>query len=239
MARRSNQDIERHYFKQFMTHFPLPSGEPQYGDKPDVILHGERRIGVEIANLYLVDGHDSASEQIQRNFRKEVLKKAQARYVADGGKSIELSVTFDATHPILDKSAVAAKLTSAAHSIDKLAAGAANMAQFDGMPEVRAIYHNPIQYPDAKWHAVQVYSVPQLSLSRVSDILDEKHQRLSSYTTCDTYWLLLVVDFADFAQDQDIEWPEGGGALSSKFEKVIIYKPQFGSWTDVPTRNDV
>ena len=238
MTRRSNQDIERHYFRQFMVHFPVPAGAPLYGDKPDVILDGELRIGVEIANLYLADGHDPTSEQRQRSLRKDVLSRAQARYVAAGGKQIELSVTFDTAQPIRDRSSLATKLATVAQSIDKMPVGMVNRAHFAGMPEVWSIYHNPNEYPDATWRAVQVYSVPLLSLSRISKILDEKHQKLSSYESCDAYWLLLVVDFADFAQDQDIEWPDSGVTLSTKFEKVIIYKPQFGSWTIVPTRYD-
>ncbi len=230
----TNRAIERHYFDQFKAHFPLPPGELKYGDKPDVIINGERRIGVEIANLYLVDGRDPISEQTQRHFREAVLKQAQALYLAAGGKTIELTVGFDPTHPIANKKSVASALAVAAKSIAKLPVGPVDRIYFNQIPEVWFIYHNPTEYPDAVWRTSQVYTVPRLSLSRIAAILNKKHQKLPSYRPCDAFWLLLVVDFIDFAQDQDIGWPDPEFSLSSKFERIIVHKPQFAEWTDVP-----
>jgi hypothetical protein len=234
MSRPSNQAIEHHYFEQFRAHFPVPLGSVVYADKPDVVIQGQQRIGVEIANLYLANGKDPASEQTQRRFRQEVLKQAQASYVAAGGKSIELTVAFDPTHPIKDKKSVAAALAIAAKSIDQLPAGLIDKTHFAKIPEVRSIYHNPIEYPDAVWRISQVFAVPELSLTRLAEVLEDKHQKLRSYEPCDAYWLLLVVDFADSAQDQDIGWPSPELRLASQFEKIIVYKPQFAEWVEVP-----
>lgn len=238
MSRPSNQAIECHYFEQFKAHFPIPPGKLVYGDKPDVIIEGERRIGVEIANLYLADGGDPTSEQTQRRFRQEVLKRAQNSYLAAGGKAIELTVAFDPIHPIRDKTSVASALAIAAKSIDQLPVGLVNRARFTEIPELWSIYHNPIEYPDAVWRTSQIYTVPSLSLSRLAEIVEEKHRKLRSYRSCDAYWLLLVVDFADSAQDQDIGWPDPDLSLASKFEKIIVYKPQFAQWVEVPIAND-
>jgi hypothetical protein len=76
MSRASNQAIKRYYFEQFRTHFPLPTGSVEYTDKPDVIVHGARKLGIEIANLYLVDGGDPSSEQAQRRVRERVLQES-------------------------------------------------------------------------------------------------------------------------------------------------------------------
>jgi hypothetical protein len=62
----------------------------------------------------------------------------------------------------------------------------------------------------------------------------EKMKKLAGYRPCDKYWLLLVVDFMDPAQDQDIAWPADASALRARFERVLIYKPQFGQVTEVP-----
>lgn len=107
----------------------------QYGDKPDVIIQGEQRIGVEIANLYRADGHDLSSEQTQRHLREEVLRAAKALYLA-GGKAIELTVAFNPTHPIRDKKSLASALAAAAKSIDKLPVGPVNRARFHQIPKV-------------------------------------------------------------------------------------------------------
>jgi len=42
MARRSKQEIERYYFEQFRKGYLLPKGEIKYGDRPDVIIEGQK-----------------------------------------------------------------------------------------------------------------------------------------------------------------------------------------------------
>jgi hypothetical protein len=48
MPQKSNKEIEKYYFEMFRRDYPLPIGSIDYGDKPDVILNGERKIGIEI-----------------------------------------------------------------------------------------------------------------------------------------------------------------------------------------------
>jgi hypothetical protein len=48
MALKSNQKIERHYFELFRRIYPLPIGQVKYGDKPDVIINGPTRVGIEV-----------------------------------------------------------------------------------------------------------------------------------------------------------------------------------------------
>jgi hypothetical protein len=55
MTRRSNQEIERYYFDLFRSVYPLPEGQIKYGDKPDVIIEGQRKIGIEVTNLFFAE----------------------------------------------------------------------------------------------------------------------------------------------------------------------------------------
>ena len=236
MSRASNQAIERYYFEQFRAHFPLPTGNVEYTDRPDVIIHGTRKLGVEIANLYLVDGSDPSSEQAQRRFREMVLQQAQAQYLAAGGKKIELTISFDPAHPITNAKTVALALAVAAASIEKSPVGQVNRNFFAHIPEVCFVYHNPVEYADALWRASQVHTVPSLSLCRVAAIAAAKHDRRHAYEQCDAFWLLLVVDFIDPAQDQDIQWSDPEFCFSSPFERIIVYKPQFAEWIEVPIK---
>ena len=236
MTRISNREVERHYFEQFRTHFPLPTGVVEYTDKPDVIIHGERKLGVEIANLYLTHGSDPSSEQKQRHFRETVLQQAQARYLTAGGKKMELTVCFDPAWPIKNAKAVAAALAVAAASIEGLPSGQVSLTYFAHVPEVSFVYHNPIEYPDPVWRVCQSYTVPPLSLPGLAATIAEKHNKLPAYKQCDAFWLLLVVDFIDRAQDKDIRWPDPTIEFSSPFERIIVYKPQFAEWTDVPIK---
>lgn len=79
-----------------------------------------------------------------------------------------------------------------------------------------------------------MFSVPNLSVDRVAQLVATKQQRLANYKQCDAYWLLVVVDFIDRAQEQDIAWPVECSSLKTSYERVIIYKPQFSRWTEVP-----
>jgi hypothetical protein len=77
-----------------------------------------------------------------------------------------------------------------------------------------------------------------LAVGRVIKLIELKHGKITDYKPCDAFGLLLIVDFFDRAQDQDIRWPETSAPVSSKFERIIIYKPQFGEWTEVPIKHD-
>ena len=230
----SNSIIERKYFEQFRTHFPLPQGDVEYTDKPDVVLKGDRRVGIEIAHVHLTDGKDPASEQVQMERRKVVLKLAQQQFLATGGRRIELTFSFDPSHPIADAKAVAKELATAAVGIADGPAGEVPRAMYAELPQIAFVYHNPREYPDAKWRVAQSYTTPYLAVGRVIELIESKHGKIADYKPCDAFWLLLIVDFFDRAQDQDIRWPETAMPVSSKFERIIIYKPQFGEWTEVP-----
>ena len=233
-SNRSNGNIERHYFEQFRSQFPLPPCEVKYGDKPDVLLEGDARIGIEITRLYLVDGADPRSEQRQSELRREALDRAQKIYLAGGGRLIELHVSFDPTRPITDARAVAEALATAATRISTGFSGEVRPHLFSMIPEVTFIYCNAKQYNDARWHAAQVYTTPALAVHRLVEIVKAKEAKVGGYDPCDAIWLLVIVDMAVRGQDQDIEWPAAADSLRSKFDRILIYRPQFGDWTEVP-----
>lgn len=118
MAKRSNQDIERHYFGMFCSDYQLPNGKITHGDKPDVILEGEKKIGFEITNFFLEDGALPESEQVQRNAREAVVSIAQKLYLGNGGKRIKLSFSFDKENSIGDQGKLVTELVEIAQKID-------------------------------------------------------------------------------------------------------------------------
>lgn len=230
MKRPLNRDIEQYYFDQFRGHFPLPSGEVKHGDKPDVVIHGERVLGIEIANLYLTDGADPTSEQVQRKRREVVVRAAQTQHARAGGKNIELTVSFNPARPIADAKAVASSLAAVAQAVEHFPAGPLPRRYFAQIPQLNVVYYNPIEYSDAQWRVSQVFSGVDLSVDRVAQLIAVKEQLLVEYKKCDAYWLLLVVDFMDPAQDQEIVWSSEVAPLKTTYEQVIIYKPQFAQW---------
>lgn len=85
--------------------------------------------------------------------------------------------------------------------------------------------YRPLQFK-AKWKVVQLHRVGPMSKERLRDIVKGKEAKAKHYTTCDAYWLLVVVNFIDPAQDQEIRIP-GVDVKSDVFQKLIVYKPYF------------
>ncbi len=222
MVRKSNKEIERHYFEMFRRVYSLP-GEPDYGDKPDVILKG-KKIGIEITRFYIDKGDLPESEQVQSDWRGKVISKAQKIYLANGGKRIELSFGFDKAQPIRDKGQLAKKIAELARSIEGRMTEVINKEIFKDIPEISFVYLNPEEYEDAKWRVVQVYSVPLMSRERLVEIVKDYEEKSKHYQPCDTYWLLVVVDFMNPAQDQEIQSDGFEKIDSTIFEKVFVYK---------------
>lgn len=234
MSRPSNQTVEQYYFELFRSHYEVPDGEVVFTDKPDVIVRGAQTIGVEIANLYVTSGADPASEQVQRARRLQILERAQALHRASGGRRIELSVDFNPDYPIHELEPIARALAAIATKIEDSPSGQVSPMLFEHVSELRFLYHNQKEYADAKWRPVQGYSVPSLSLNRLRVLVSDKTKKLRGYQRCDAYWLLLVMDFMDPAQDQDLQWPAGEVLETSPFERILLYKPQFGQVVQAP-----
>ncbi len=233
MSHPSNQMIERYYFEQFREHYRLPDGELQYTDKPDVIISGAKVTGIEITNLYIASGSDPASEQVQRNHRLQTLERAQILHRAAGGKPIEISVDFRPDQLIREVDPVAQALAKLAKRVESMPSRPVNPLLFNHIPQLRFVYNNAQEYPDPKWRPVQCYSVPCLSVERLREVVNEKSEKAKAYQPCDTYWLLLVVDFMDWAQDQHLEWPTEARLAKSPFDRILLYKPQFAQVVQV------
>lgn len=228
MVRKSNKEIERYYFEKFRGDYLLPAERIVYTDKPDVILEGERKIGVEITNFYIDEGESGESEQVQSDWRGKVISKAQQIYLANGGKRIELSFGFDKAQPIRDKAQLAKAMAELARRIEGRITEVINKEIFKEIPEISFVYLNPKEYEDAEWRVVQCYSGSLMSRKRLVEIVRAKEEQVRHYQPCDAYWLLVVVDFMNRAQDQEIRIDDFEKIDSNIFEKVLVYKTLFG-----------
>ncbi len=222
-----HQLAEQSYFQIFAQHYNLPPGRIEYSDKPDVLIYGERKIGVELAHIYKKCGKYSASEQVQNQSRMSVIKAAERLFLERGGRKIELWIDFDPQYPIQIIDKTANDLANVALEIAGFMEGHTSYGEFEKVPELRFLTHNGKEYADSKWKLLQGHEVPNLSVERVKELVAQKTKKLQNYHPCDAYWLLLVVEFWDPAQDQDIEWPQNESVGLTPFEKILIYKPQF------------
>ena len=227
-AAMKNSDIEQYYFEMFRRDYPLPEGAVEYGDKPDVILRGARTIGIEIWNFFLEGGSLPDSEQIQRKAREAVISRTQHLYQAQAGKKFELTFAFYRSVPIRDQTSLARKIAGLAATLQESKTGQLWRDDFRHIPELSFAYLNATEYPDARWRVSQVYDGVLMSLDKLRTIVDEKELKAKDYRPCNTYWLLVVVDFMDRAQDQEIRVDSLAGITSQVFEKIIVYKTCFG-----------
>jgi hypothetical protein len=228
MAKKSNQEIEQYYFRMFRRDFQLPDGTIIYGDKPDVILEGKRKIGIEITNFFLKSGSLPESEQVQQKAREAVVSKAQQTYLANGGKRIELSFSFEKVASIKNQQKLVNKIAALVKNIDRLRTGWIRKDVFKDTPEISCVYLNAKEYEDPKWRVLQCYTGQLMSTEKLRAIISAKEAESKFYRHCDAYWLLVVVDFINRAQDQEIQINGFEKIDSTVFERVIVYKTHLG-----------
>jgi hypothetical protein len=230
----STRDKEKHYFEMFRKDYPLPDGIVEYGDKPDVILRGERTIGIEITNFYLEEGELPESEQAQRSARDKVLFKAQRIYQMKNGRKIKLAFGFEKAVPIRDRNKLAKKIADLATRVETRPTGELRRDVFQDIPELSYAYLIA-DVADDRWPVFQVYSTPMMSLEQVKKIIKKKEKSSRFYRRCASYWLLVVVESMDPAQDQETRIADLDAVRSEFFEKVLIYRTAWGYVREINT----
>ena len=219
--------IEACYFELLRRDYRVPAGRIVFGDKPDLILQGTRKIGIEITNFFLENGALPESEQVQSRARKAVVREAQRIYLADGGKRIELSFSFDKARPIGDSNGLAKKMAELARRVEGSPTGEIWRKNFKGIPELSFVYLYATESDDAQWRVGQGYSGQLMSRDKLLDIVRKKESKSKDYRPCDAFWLVVVVECMDPAQDQEIQIDDFQKIHPTVFEKVIVYKPLF------------
>jgi hypothetical protein len=79
----------------------------------------------------------------------------------------------------------------------------------------------------ANWIVLQGHAFGSTSTARLTEIIKAKEAKAQHYASCDVYWLLIVVEFIDSAQEQDIRLEGSVGVVSDVFHRIIVYKPYF------------
>lgn len=228
LGKRTTREIERRYFDEFSKAYSLPAGTIEYGDKPDVVIRGDRTTGIELTRFYLLGGSSFASEQRQKPLRDGVVSDAHQLHSKAGGKKFELTIGFDPDRPITParRKALPKELSAFAATIGNHPSGSVDRELFQSMPEISTLYLNSKEYDDAKWRLGQVYAVDLMSQTELERIIREKEAKAADYFACDDYWLLIIVDWMDNAQEQEIS--VGHVKIASNvFQRIIVYKPGF------------
>jgi hypothetical protein len=75
-------------------------------------------------------------------------------------------------------------------------------------------------------------SLDLMSAEGLEEIVREKESKAAEYVPCDAYWLLIIIDWRDNAQDQEIS-AQDVKIASDVFERIIVYKPVFEDIAEV------
>jgi hypothetical protein len=102
-------------------------------------------------------------------------------------------------------------------------------AEYRNRREARALREGifrPLSFT-AKWRVSQVGSLGLMSKAGLTEIIKKKEAKARQYAPCAAYWLLVVVDYLDPAQDQEVRNAGVVDVVSDVFQKIIVYKPYF------------
>jgi hypothetical protein len=234
----SNQEKEHYYFEMFRRAYLLPDGIVEYRDRPDVIVKGKRTIGIEVTNFFLEDGKLAVSEQRQRAARERVVSEAQAKYQQGrASKKFELWFSFHRAVPdrSRDQILLSEQLADLAARVETFESGQLRSDCFEHIEPLKSVYVNANEYEHPRWHVTQVYPLPIMPLERLQEIIKTKEAKSEHYEPCDSYWLLVVIDFMDRAQDQQILTEDLATVNSQVFEKIVVYKTVFDEIAEIDT----
>jgi hypothetical protein len=233
MAQIGKSGRERYYFEKFRLQASLPDGQITFGDKPDVIITGNTKtLGIDLTHFYLEEGENPASEQVQRGFRADVLAQAARIYKNECGGTAGVTLGFDKAIPIQktrkEKSALARQISEMIRTLPCTETGEVYRYKFQTIvPELAALHLHSGPYDDGKWRLQQLYYGSLMSRDRLAEIIKDKADKVKDYKPCDAYWLLIVVEFIDPAQDQEIRLDHLELIDCGVFKKVVIYKTGF------------
>jgi hypothetical protein len=230
-ARPSKQEAERRVLNEFKkTYKDFPEGTIKHGDKPDTVIFGPRKIGIEITGFDLVEGGRSESERQQKLRRDGVTEEAQKLYIANGGRAIELTFGFRCIAPERRKELPTELAVFAKRIETKI--GETIILEFNAAPSEVGFAWNAGEYNNARWKAQQVHAVGLMDKSRLEQIIRDKELKARSYESCDACWLLVFVNFFDPAQDQEIRIDDPR-IHSTVFEKIFVFRTVFNHVVEV------
>jgi hypothetical protein len=101
-------------------------------------------------------------------------------------------------------------------------------AEYRNRRDARALregVYKPLPFT-GKWRLTQTHNFGLMSKARLTEIIREKEVKARLYAPCDAFWRLIVVDFMDPAQEQEIR-VDGLMIASNVFQRIIVYKPSF------------
>jgi len=263
MSKDRNEEIEEYYFEHFRQDYRLPSGKIRRGAGagPDYVLCGEKKIGIEITQLYETKGSDPQSAQAQAKLRRQIITQAEEEFRKNTGEAIRLTLGFREDKPIKAGRELQEKLVELAARLRALPNGVVPAGLFEDIAELWYVYvdrrptdqaedgkmertfyddvtkrsYRYLDNPRSAWFDLGSGRGPdKMAMKPLREILKEKELKSQKYEQCDAYWLLVVVNYADPAQDHEIRI-DYEPVSTGVFDKVLLYRTHVGHVIEFPT----
>ena len=229
----SKKDRERLWLEHFRRAYQgeFPAGIVKYDENPDVlVIDPAQTVGIEITEFHLIDGGRPESEPQQTLRRAGVVEEARQLYLADGGKNFEFTFGFHYISADRRKK-LPTELAAFAKRVESNI-GVEIWREANSAPQEIAFTWNAGLYQDAKWKVQQFNTGSLTSKDKLIEIVRSKESKVEGYQKCDSYWLLICVNFFDPAQDQEIRIDDPH-VHSEVFDKIFMFKSVFNQIVSV------
>lgn len=224
-------NLERSIFSKFQkAYHEFPSGEVVHADKPDFIIEGSRRIGVEITRMFQDHFNQSGSmlklvEEYQRKVLMSLTELLRQNKMPHCVVSIDLGDSRfpSKIHPHEVARSCAADIVRRTKS-EVSTDFPINVENYGQLPIVvkswELIFHSGLSdyYPMETANAIG----KEINNDNLQYILNKKELAKKKFTTCDIYWL--VINVGSFASDYYPEISVKMDQIATSFDKVFVLK---------------
>jgi hypothetical protein len=219
---RINRVIEESILEKFKKGYAeFPEGEIEHIDKPDFIIYSNRKIGVEVTQIYK-QGLSKALEETTKKVLKEIINLLKKENAPKCYISIHLNKKFFPTK--LSPKEIAEFCINDIKNTINLKRPILEVSNYGQLPDIIEFYE--VIYNDSIADFYYIESLGSvggiIDNTRLQAILDKKENSKNDFIQCDEYWLVIKSGeySADYFPSINISIEE----LKSSFDKIFILK---------------
>ena len=220
--KKTKKEVEKYYLEKFSALVNIDSANCEQCDppKPDFIINGEKKLGIEITNYHFIDGSLPFSERVQTARRQAIANLANKMYLENGHRNLKIFLGFNT----IDRAnkIIAEDICAFVRAHQDLPTGDLTYYAKHAIPEIAYLYLYSNVHSTYDWQVSQVHDVSLIDNSRLLSIIQSKE--LKHYEGCDSVWLVVVMDMMDPSQEQEINESSLLQVQSKKFDKIFLYK---------------
>ena len=229
MNNRIEQDeLEWRCIKSFKDAYAsFPEGEIKKSEKPDFIIYGNRKIGIEHSYLFRGDGKDIFSIQRQDQFKNIIVEGASQKIKETSVKQFNVFVSFEEKTKIEPANIVTLidflveKVVSAKNPTKErqVTIGKYYLEPYQDTFSMIQLYDFGDIHP--LWKRMDVFSVESIEKNGyLEKLIGQKNKK--HYAGCDELWLLITIDYFNPSSQQYIPKDFKVNVKESMFDSIFF-----------------